>query len=74
VTLGTGSVTVSWRHDCDFSLPSIRVTLGKEAIVDVQFAELYLPSFTLGKAFAECFLGFAECFKHSTKKLISIVG
>jgi hypothetical protein len=50
------------------------VTLGKEAIVDVQFAELYLPSFTLGKAFAECFLGFAECFKHSTKKLISIVG
>jgi hypothetical protein len=28
--------------------------LGKEAVVDVQFAERSLPSITLGKAFAEC--------------------
>jgi hypothetical protein len=50
------------------------VTLGKEVVVNVQFAELSWLSVTLGEAFAECFLGFAECFKHSAKKLISVVG
>jgi hypothetical protein len=29
--------------------------LGKEGFADVLFAEPYLPSVTLGKAFAECF-------------------
>jgi hypothetical protein len=32
-----------------------------------------LPSATLGKAFAECFYGFAECFRHSTKAAILVV-
>jgi hypothetical protein len=53
------------------------VTLDKDfvkcSIKSTWFAELSLPSVTLGKAFAECFLGFAECFRHSTKKLISVV-
>ena len=30
-------------------------------------------SVTLGKAFVECFPGFAECFRHSVKKLIPVV-
>jgi hypothetical protein len=82
-TLGKGSVTVTWRHDGDFSLsstkwhsakalPSARQkVLGKEA--DVQFAERSLPSVTLGKVFAECFLGFAECLRHSAKELCPVV-
>jgi hypothetical protein len=32
-----------------------------------------LSSVTLGKAFAECFTGFAECFRHSAKQLIPVV-
>jgi hypothetical protein len=60
-TLGKGSVTVTWRRDDDFSLPSTKwhsakslpsarqKVLGKEAITDVQFAERSLPSVTLGK-------------------------
>jgi hypothetical protein len=47
--------------------------LGKEAVADVLFAEPSLPSVTLGKHFAECFLGFAECFRHSAKRPISVV-
>jgi hypothetical protein len=47
--------------------------LGKEAVADVQFTELSLPSVTLGKAFAECFPGFAECFRHLAKRLFPIV-
>jgi hypothetical protein len=31
------------------------------------------PSVTLGKAFTECFLGFAECFRHSAKRLFLVV-
>jgi hypothetical protein len=49
-------------------LPSVREkVLGKEAFADVLFAEPSLPSATLGKAFAKCFWGFAECFGHSAK-------
>jgi hypothetical protein len=37
-------------------LPSAREkALGKEGFADALFAELSLPSVTLGKAFAECF-------------------
>jgi len=36
-------------------------TLGKDAFADPFFAECPLPSAALGKAFAECKLGFAEC-------------
>jgi hypothetical protein len=56
------------------SLPSAREkALGKEGFADALFAEPSLPSVTLGKAFAECFQGFAECFRHSTKRLIPVV-
>jgi hypothetical protein len=84
-TLGKGSVTVTWRRDDDFSLsstkwhsakslPSARQKiLGKEAVADVQFAERSLPSVTLDKVFAECFLGFAECLRHSAKELCPVV-
>jgi hypothetical protein len=58
--LGKGSVTVTWRRNGDFSLPSAKwhsakslpsarqKVLGKEAVADVQFAERSLPSVTLG--------------------------
>jgi hypothetical protein len=56
------------------SLPSAREkALGKEGFADALFAEPSLPSVTLGKAFAECFQGFAECFRHSAKRLIPVV-
>jgi hypothetical protein len=72
--LGEGSVTVTWRRDGDFSLPSARQkVLGKEAVADVQFAERSLPSVTLGKAFAECKIAFAVCLRHTAKKLIPVV-
>jgi hypothetical protein len=48
--------------------------LDKEATADVQFAETSLPRVTLGKGFAECFLGFAECLKHSAKAAVSDSG
>jgi hypothetical protein len=49
-------------------MPSAREkVLGKEAFADVLFVEPYLPSATLCKNFAECFSGFAECFRHSVK-------
>jgi hypothetical protein len=73
-TLGKGSVTVTWRRDGDFSLLSARQkVLGKEAVVDVQFAERSLPSVTLVKAFAECKISFAECLRHSAKELCPVV-
>jgi hypothetical protein len=72
--LGKGSVTVTWRRDGDFSLPSARQkVLGKEAVADVQFAEHSLPSVTLGKAFAECKIVFAVCLRHTAKELIPVV-
>jgi hypothetical protein len=55
-------------------LPSARQkVLGKEAVADVQFAERSLPSVTLGKAFAECTIAFAECLRHTAKALIPVV-
>jgi hypothetical protein len=72
--LGKGSVTVTWRRDGDFSLPSARqIVLGKEAVADVQFAERSLPSVTLGKGFAECRIAFAVCLRHTAKELIPVV-
>jgi hypothetical protein len=84
-TLGKGSVTVTWRRDSDFSLPSVKwhsanslpsarqKVLDKEAVVDVQFVERSLPSVTLGKAFAECKIAFAECLRHSAKEMCPVV-
>jgi hypothetical protein len=55
-------------------LPSAREkVLGKEGFADALFAEPSLPSVTLGKAFAECFYGFAECFGHSAKRPFPVV-
>ena len=72
--LGKGSVTVTWRRDGYFSLPSARQkVLGKEAVADVQFAERSLPSVTLGKGFVECKIAFAVCLRHSAKELIPVV-
>jgi hypothetical protein len=56
------------------ALPSARQkVLDKEAVADVQFAERSLPSVTLGKAFAECKIAFAECLRHSAKELCPVV-
>jgi hypothetical protein len=57
------------RHSAKDPSPS----LGKEAVADVQFAERSLPSVTLGKAFAECKIAFAVCFRHTAKELIPVV-
>jgi hypothetical protein len=46
-------------------------TLGKEHFADEIFAECSLPSVTLGKAFAECKIAFAEC-RHSAKNAIPV--
>jgi hypothetical protein len=80
------TLSLSPRHrDDGFSLPSTvwhstksvpsarEKVLGKEAFADVLFAETFLPSATLGKACAECFSGFAECFKYSAKQPIPVV-
>jgi hypothetical protein len=48
-------------------------TLGKEPFADEIFAECSLPSVTLGKAFAECKIAFAECLRHSAKNAIPVV-
>jgi hypothetical protein len=83
--LGKGSVTVTWRRDGDFSLPSAiwhsakslpsarQIVLGKEAVADIQFAERSLPSVTLDKVFAECKIVFAVCLRHTAKELIPVV-
>jgi hypothetical protein len=56
------------------SVPSAREkVLGKEGFADVLCVEPSLPSATLGKVFAECFSGFAECFRHSAKPSIPVV-
>jgi hypothetical protein len=47
--------------------------LGKDVFADEIFAEYPLPSVTLGKAFAECNRGFAECPRHSAKPLNPVV-
>ena len=46
-------------------------TLDKETFADTVDAVCCLPSITLGKAFAECFLGFAVCPGHTAKPLFS---
>jgi hypothetical protein len=55
-------------------LPSVRKkALDKEPFADEIFAEYSLPSVTLGKAFAECKIAFAECLRHSAKNAIPVV-
>ena len=50
------------------------MALGKETFADGFFADCSLPSAALGKAFAECNRGFAECPKHSAKSPSAVVG
>jgi hypothetical protein len=50
-----------------------KVFAGKEPFADEIFAECSLPSVTLGKAFAECKIIFAECLRHSAKNVIPVV-
>jgi hypothetical protein len=85
MALGIVSVAVTWHRDGDFSLPSTKwhstktlssarqKVLGKEAIADVQFTETSFSVVTLGKAFTECFPGFAKCFIHLAKQLFLVV-
>ena len=49
------------------------LALGKEIFADKIFAERPLPSAALGKAFAECLAGFAECPQHSAKRASAVV-
>ena len=66
-----------------FFLPSVcfstwqslsdKKTLGKETFAGTVDVECRLPSVTLGKAFAECFLGFAVCLGHTAKVLFPVV-
>ena len=49
------------------------MALGKEFFADEFFAECSLPSVALGKAFAECKAGFAECGLHSAKNQNHVV-
>ncbi|KAL6624383.1 hypothetical protein ACP70R_031704 [Stipagrostis hirtigluma subsp. patula] len=68
-----------------FFLPSAFLALGKvfaecaikssrqTSFAGQCFAETLLPSVTLGKAFAECILGFAECLGHSANSLSPVV-
>jgi hypothetical protein len=63
----------AFRHSAK-SLPSVRKkVLGKDPFADKNFAECSLPSVTLGKAFAECKIAFAECIRHSAKNAIPVV-
>ena len=55
------------------SLPSAFPALGKGFFADYFFAECPLPSAALGKAFAECILGFVECCRHSAKRGCPVV-
>jgi hypothetical protein len=71
-TLGKDVVFVTPASWQPLFFAEYRLALGK-VFADVPFAEPCLSSATLGKAFAECFSGFAECFRHSTKRSIPVV-
>jgi hypothetical protein len=67
------SLPIAFWHSAK-PLPSARQkALGKDVFADEIFAEYPLPSVTLGKAFAECNLGFAESPRHSAKPLNPVV-
>jgi hypothetical protein len=69
----TGNVIGNgWRVGKVFA-ECLKKTLGKEPFADEIFAECSLPSVTLGKAFAECKIVFAECLRHSAKNAIPVV-
>jgi hypothetical protein len=55
--------------ECFLTLGKVqKKVLGKEPFADEIFAECSLPSFTLGKGFAECKIAFA----HSAKNAIPV--
>ena len=62
-----------FRHSAK-ALPSARqIALGKEPFAVNFFAVCPLPSVTLGKVFAECISGFAECLGYSAKPVNPVV-
>ena len=61
------------RRHGHFSLLDVGLALGKEVFADKLFTERPLSSVTLGKGFAEYISTFAECLRHSAKKLSPVV-
>ena len=49
------------------------LALDKETFADFVYTECRLPRITLGKSFAECFLGFGICRGHMTNLGIPVV-
>jgi hypothetical protein len=49
------------------------VALGKEFFANAFFAGGSLPSAALGKGFGEGIIAFAECIRHSAKRLNPVV-
>jgi hypothetical protein len=74
VALVTVSVAVTWRCDDDFfcRVPDKKYT-AKKPLPMYSSPRLRVSSVTISKAFNERFSVFAECFRHSTKKLFSVV-
>jgi len=54
-------------HSANASPSAKKIALGKAFFVVTSFTEWTLPNAALGKAFAECNMGFAECLGHSAK-------
>jgi hypothetical protein len=67
------ALTSTWWHLAKTLSSARQKVFSKESIADIRFAKTSLPRVTLVNAFAECFLGFAECLKHSAKKLCPVV-
>jgi hypothetical protein len=61
-TLGKDAVSVTPTPGRRLFFAKYFLALGKEGFADEMCAEPSLASVTLGKAFAECSSGFAECF------------
>jgi hypothetical protein len=83
-----GKGTSKWAHQSLLCRALVQQTLGKGSInvtaLNVKWHSAKKPLsmyssprphcwVTLGKKFAECFLGFAECLKHTTKQLYPVV-
>ena len=64
---------VFFGHSATSLLSARQKTLGKLAFAVKGIAECRLPSVTLGKPFAKCFWGFAECPRHLAKLLDPVV-
>ena len=74
LTLGKAAVMVALAVTATFlcRVPD-KVHSAKRYFADKLFTERPFPSVTLGKGFAECISAFAECLRHSAKKLNPVV-